>query len=74
MVKINFQKFCGPTLTCSSALAYSIVSKIWYEFNSVNIWTVIIRHFKSYVSKIRHKNMETVKKGACIVRVLYVYF
>ena len=42
----------------SRELDISIVSKIRYVFDTVNIRTSIIRHlFKKYVSKIRHKKI-----------------
>ena len=45
-------------------------------YNTVNIWTGIIRYiFKNYVLKIRPKNTQKKKKtnGMYIVRVCYVY-
>ena len=63
LIYVPFQKKKKNTHKISRELDISIVNKIQYVFDMVNIQTSIIRHlFKKYVAKIQHQNTKNVEK------------
>ena len=63
LIYVPFQKKKKKPHKISRELNISIVNKIQYVFDMVNIQTGIIRHlFKKYVAKIQHQNTKNVEK------------
>ena len=63
LIYVPFQKKKKKTHKISRELYISMVNKIQYVFDMVNIQTGIIRHlFKKYVAKIQHQNTKNVEK------------
>ena len=61
LIYVPFQK--KKTHKNSRELNISIVNKIQYVFDMVNIQTGVIRHlFKKYVAKIQNQNTKNVEK------------